>query len=80
MLYEQLFGHQNRENNIAMTTDAQFRIGSNSKTFTTMAILQLSERSPALFSIYDNISTHLTPAELQDWGYTGGGCGCGVDD
>lgn len=40
MLYEKVFGHQHRESNTPVTRESQFRIGSNSKTFTTMAILQ----------------------------------------
>ena len=41
MLYEQLYGYQNREAGIPISSDTQFRIGSNSKTFTTIAIFQL---------------------------------------
>lgn len=74
MLYEKFFGYKSREFDIPVDRNSQFRIGSNSKTFTTIAILQLYERG--MFDIYDNISDHLTADDLQGWGYTGGNVFC----
>lgn len=41
MFYEKLFGYKNREENVPVTRETQFRIGSNSKTFATIAMFQL---------------------------------------
>jgi CubicO group peptidase (beta-lactamase class C family) len=45
MLYEKLFGEANREYDIPISRSTQFRIGSNSKTFTTIGIFQLGKVS-----------------------------------
>jgi CubicO group peptidase (beta-lactamase class C family) len=52
-----------------MSRQSQFRIGSNSKTFTTIAILQLHESGE--LDIDHNVSHYLTATDLQALGVNG---------
>lgn len=51
MMYERFFGHHHRESNTPITRESEFRIGSNSKTFTTMAIFQLGNSTESYFRL-----------------------------
>jgi CubicO group peptidase (beta-lactamase class C family) len=54
IIYKKAFGMADLELNVAMTTDHVFRIGSITKQFTAVAILQLMEKG--LLKLNDNIN------------------------
>jgi CubicO group peptidase (beta-lactamase class C family) len=49
-LYERFYGYQNREAKVPISSETQFRIGSNSKTLTTIALFQLGNFPPTVHS------------------------------
>jgi len=57
VLYEKAFGKANIENNVDMSTKNAFNIGSVSKEFTAMSILQLLEKGK--LSLEDNVNSYL---------------------
>ncbi|MFC2161936.1 serine hydrolase domain-containing protein, partial [Acidobacteriota bacterium] len=57
VIYKKAFGLANREWNVSNTLDSKYIIGSISKQFTAMLILQLAQEG--LLSIDDKISIHL---------------------
>ncbi len=57
VLYEKAFGKANIENNVDMSTKNAFNIGSVSKEFTAMSILQLLEKGK--LSLEDNINSYI---------------------
>lgn len=56
--YVQAFGVQDTASSEPMTTDLYMRIGSNTKSFTTSAILQLVDQG--LLGLDDSVSTYVT--------------------
>ena len=57
VIYKNAFGMANREWEIANTPDTRFRIGSMSKSFTAMLVMQLAREGK--LKLEDNISRHL---------------------
>ncbi len=57
ILFHQAFGFADYENEIKMTTDHQFPIGSISKSMTAVSILQLQENG--LLDVFDSIASTL---------------------
>lgn len=57
VLYKKAFGKANIELNVGMTTENAFNIGSVSKEFTTICILQLLEKGK--LSLEDNINSYI---------------------
>ena len=57
VLYEKAFGKANIENNVDMSTKNAFNIGSVSKEFTAMSILQLLEKEK--LSLEDDINSYI---------------------
>ncbi|MBT2214683.1 beta-lactamase family protein [Virgibacillus dakarensis] len=55
--YEKGFGYRDRENELPVTADTIFGIGSITKSMTCIAILQLQE--DGLLSVHDSIKTYL---------------------
>ncbi|RYG98940.1 class A beta-lactamase-related serine hydrolase, partial [archaeon] len=68
MIYENYLGKKNIEYDSNFTRSTKFRICSNSKLMTTIAILQLVEDGK-IGSIYDSIGDYLDSNDLQSWGY-----------
>ncbi len=58
------YGMANREHDVPNTPQTKFRIGSITKTFTAMAILQLQERGQ--LSVQDSVCDHI-PACPEAW-------------
>jgi CubicO group peptidase (beta-lactamase class C family) len=63
---EKFVGQHDREHNVPLSRKSQFRIGSNSKTFTTIAIFQL--QSKGLMNIDHNVSDYLDSADIAALG------------
>tara|TARA_R110000744_G_C19303632_1_gene555996 strand:- start:76 stop:1425 length:1350 start_codon:yes stop_codon:yes gene_type:complete len=57
VLYEKAFGKANIENNVDMSANNAFNIGSVSKEFTAMSVLQLLEKGK--LSLEDNVNSYL---------------------
>lgn len=55
IIYEKAFGMANLELNVPMKTDMVFRIGSITKQFTAVAILQLMEQGKQLSSYFTRV-------------------------
>lgn len=62
--YAQGFGFRNRELGLPMKPDTIIGIGSVTKTFTAVAIMQLAERG--LLSVHDPVVKHLPNFRLSD--------------
>src|SRR5215203_713682 len=54
VIYKKAFGWANKEWNIRNTIETKFRIGSNTKTFTAAAILQLVDKG--ILSLEDKLT------------------------
>jgi CubicO group peptidase (beta-lactamase class C family) len=54
VIYKKAFGWANQEWNVPNTIDTKFRIGSNTKTFTAVAILQLVDKG--ILSLEDKLT------------------------
>ncbi len=63
---ETFVGQHDREHNVPLSRKSQFRIGSNSKTFTTIAIFQLQTKG--LININNNVSDYLSVADIAALG------------
>src|SRR5699024_7786708 len=65
--YEQGFGFRDREEQLPLSSDTVFGIGSITKAFTAVAILQLQEKGK--LSVHDPVTNYLpefkTPDEEQ---------------
>jgi len=57
-IFKKAYGYANREWNIKNTVDTKFRIGSLTKSFTSMLIMQLAHERK--LKLDDKISTHLS--------------------
>eukprot|EP01031_Cornospumella_fuschlensis_P033494 gene33494-40525_t len=68
MIYENYLGKKNIEYDSNFTRSTKFRICSNSKLMTAVAILQLVDDGK-IGSIYDSISDYLDSNDLQLWGF-----------
>jgi CubicO group peptidase (beta-lactamase class C family) len=62
-------GLHDKDHNFPMSRKSQFRIGSNAKTFTTIAILQLHEGRK--LDIDHNVSRYLNATDLRALGVSG---------
>ena len=58
IIYKKAFGMANMELNVPMKTDMAFRLGSISKQFTAISILQLMEKGK--LALQDKITTHIS--------------------
>ena len=63
IIYEKAFGKVNLELNVPMKTDNVFRIGSNTKQFTAIAIFKLAEEGK--LSIHDDITKFIKDYPTQ---------------
>jgi CubicO group peptidase (beta-lactamase class C family) len=66
-IYEQFYGLHDREHNYPMSRSSQFRVGSNSKCFTSIAIMQLHESGK--LNIDHDIKDYLSADDLKTLGY-----------
>jgi CubicO group peptidase (beta-lactamase class C family) len=64
IILKRAYGLADREWNIPNTTDTKFRIGSNTKQFTTICILQLEEEGK--LSLNDKLSKYFQGFEYGD--------------
>jgi CubicO group peptidase (beta-lactamase class C family) len=64
IVYQKAFGSANLELNVPLETDMVFRIGSLTKQFTAVAILQLMEKG--LLSLQDNIQKHIPDFPIKE--------------
>ena len=75
-IYEQFYGLHDREHNYPMSRSSQFRVGSNSKSFTSIAIMQLHESGK--LNIDADIKGYLTADDLKTLGYNRSGDYCPI--
>ena len=65
--WEGLFGHQDAAQKLPLTADTKFRIGSNSKLLTAIAIYQLQEKG--LLHVSDSIANYLNASDFAAMGF-----------
>jgi CubicO group peptidase (beta-lactamase class C family) len=68
LCYEKEFGHRNVEAQLPLTSDTVFGVGSITKAFTAIAILQLQEKSK--LSVEDCVITYLPEFKTSNEAYT----------
>lgn len=69
--YENYLGKRSLEFDVNFTYNSQYRICSNSKLFTAVAIMQLVEGG-LIRSIHDNVKDYLDESDLVAWGFPAG--------